>query len=311
MQKCPSCKAELSPNSGLCDYCGYIINHTADKAVNNLSDDIEATIKSMKMLPAPSIWASFSKNAKISMPVFTIVAFILSYKISGWFLLPGFVFLVYSLISIFKKRIDPIAAINLHRAEFEEKIRTLENLYGKDNKIKSQIQQFQNELKLIDKSIKNGKLFEWVSYVIIILLFALAFFIPAPKTSVEVNSDLLQSESASVLKVTELIKENKLVEANNLLINIKTLQNTIELKSKIQLKEIENKLSIVENAIVQNRIKEAVAQLDKIVWVKISTDYDAEQFEEKYYKQFIQLKTASNNRLPLSDRVIIEDEFNF
>jgi hypothetical protein len=311
MQKCPSCKAELSPNTGVCDYCGFIINQTADKSIDNLSNDVEATIKSMKLLPAPSIWASLTKNAKISMPIFTIVAFMLSYKINGLFLIPGIVFFLYSLISIFKKRVDPIAAVNIQKAEFEEKIRTLENLYGNDNKIKSQIQQFQNELKLIDKSIQKGKLLEWLSYFIIVFLFAFALLIPAPKSTTEVNSEMLQSESAIVLKATDFINENNLVAANNLLLNIKSLQNTIDLKSKIQLKEIENKLFIVESEIGQKNIKEAVAQLDKIGWVKISTSYDAEQFEEKYYKQFIQLKTATNNRLPESDRVTVEDEFNF
>lgn len=311
MQKCPSCKAELSPNTGVCDYCGFIINQTDNKALGNLSDDVEATLKSMKMLPAPSIWASLAKNAKISMPIFTTIAFILSYKINGWFLIPAIIFFLYSIISLFKKRDNTLAAINIQKAEFEEKVRTLENLYGKDNKIKSQIQQFQNELKLIEKSIQKGKLLEWVSYFIVLFLFVFALLIPKPKTLAEVNSEMLQSELAYVLKADEFIKENKLVEAKSLLQNIKTLQNSIELKSKIQLKEIENKLTIAEDMIVQNKIQEAVIQLNKITWTKISTDYDSEQFEERYYKQFIQLKTTINNRLPQSDRIKVEDEFNF
>jgi len=27
MNKCPSCKAEIQPNIGVCEYCGFIINH--------------------------------------------------------------------------------------------------------------------------------------------------------------------------------------------------------------------------------------------------------------------------------------------
>ena len=49
----------------------------------------------------------------------------------------------------------------------------------------------------------------------------------------------------------------------------------------------------------------------KIIWVKNSTDYDSEQFEEKYFKQFIVLKNAVNEKLPANQKIKVEDEFDF
>ena len=93
--------------------------------------------------------------------------------------------------------------------------------------------------------------------------------------------------------------------------NLKSGENSIEVKSKIQLKEIELALTKVEDKITQGDVGSAKSDLMKITWVKNSVDYDMEQYEEKYFKQFIALKNAVNEKLPEGNKITVESEFDF
>ena len=114
-----------------------------------------------------------------------------------------------------------------------------------------------------------------------------------------------------LLKVDSLLNANNLELVKKELLNLKSSENSIEVKSKIQLKEIELALSKIENKIAQGDIGSAKSDLMKITWVKNSVDYDMEQFEEKYYKQFIALKIAVNEKLPIEQKIKVETEFDF
>lgn len=309
--KCPSCKADLPANTTICEWCNFVINQEGANSIENISSDLEGIIRSMKEIENPTILSSFNKNAKVSMPLFTIASFLLAYKVNGWFAVLGIIFLVYSIISIFKKTAKPIVNLKPLKAAFDEKVRSFQNLYGVNNKYKAQIQQYQNDWKIVENEAKKGKIFEWISYGVLISIFTIAYVIPEPKTNTEINNELSNSETEIMLKVDSLINANKIDLAKNELLNIKSTQNNIEIKSKIQLKEIELALTKVENKIEQGDATSAKSDLMKIIWVKNSVEYDMEQFEEKYFKQFIALKNAVNEKLPTEQKITVETEFDF
>jgi len=309
--KCPNCKADLQANATICEWCNFVINQDGDKSIENISSDLEEIIKSMKGIENPTLLSSFQKNAKISMPIFAIAFLLLAYKVNGWFAIPGIFFLVYGLISLFKKSLIPNSNLKLLKAEFDEKVRNFENLYGLNNKYKAQIQQYQNEWKGIQNAENKGKMAEWISYGIVIAVFIIAYLIPEPKNTKEIKNELISSEVAIMLKVDSLLSANNINLAKKELLNIKSKQNNIELLSKIQLKEIELALTKVENKIEQGDATFAKSDLMKIIWVKNSVEYDMEQVEEKYYKQFIALKNAVNEKLPTEQKITVETEFDF
>jgi hypothetical protein len=309
--KCPNCKAELSANTTVCEWCNFVINQEGDKSIENISADLEGIIKSMKGIENPSILSSFKKNSKISMPIFTIAFFLLAYKVSAWFAILGIFFLINALLSIFKKATNPIASLQPLKAEFDEKVRNFENLYGLNNKYKAQIQGFKNEWKIIENAATKGRMFEWISYGVIVLIFLFAFFLPEPKTNSEINNELVNSESTVMLKVDSLINTNGIELAKKELLNLKSAQNIIEVKSKIQLKEIELALAKIEDKIEKGELSSLKSDLMKITWVKNSVDYDLEQYEEKYFKQFIVLKNAINEKMPPEQKIKVETEFDF
>lgn len=309
--KCPNCKAELTANTSICEWCNFVINQEGDKSIESISADLEEIIKSMKGIENPTLFSSFKKNSKISMPIFTATSFLLAYKVNGWFAIPGIFFLLYSIVSIFKKSTNPIANLRPLKAAFDEKVRNFENLYGVNNKYKAQIQQYQNEWKIIENVATKGRMVELISYGIIVLIFVFAFFLPEPKTNSEINNELINSETSVMLKVDSLINANGIELAKKELLNLKSAQNITEVKSKIQLKEIELALKDIENKVVSGDIDNAKSELIKVTWIKNSPDYDSEQFEEKYFKQFVVLKNAVNDKLPADKKVKVEDEFDF
>jgi hypothetical protein len=309
--KCPNCKAEIEKNATICEWCSFVINQEGENSIENISFDLEQIIKSMKEIENPTLLSSLKKNSKISMPLFTVTSFVLAYKINGWFAVLGIIFLLYSLISIFKKSSNVISNLRPLKASFDEKVRSFEKLYGVNNKYKSQIQEYKNEWKLIESAAKKGKTFEWISYGVIISIFITAFLLPEPKSNSELNNELISSETESVAKADSLLNLNNIDLAKKELLNIKSNQNTIELKSKIQLKEIENQLNTVDELINKNDFKNAGFELSKISWIKMSLNYDDEQIEETYFKRFIILKSSTNSKLPEENKVNVESEFDF
>jgi hypothetical protein len=309
--KCPNCKADLQANASICEWCNFVINQEGDKSIENISSDLESIIKSMKGIEHPTLLSSFQKNAKISMPIFAIAFLLLAYKVNGWFAIPGLFFLVYGIISLFKKSIIPSSNLKLLKAEFDEKVRNFEKLYGLNNKYKAQIQQYQNEWKNIQNSENKGKMAEWISYGIVFSLFLLAYLIPDPKNKKELENELISSEQAIILKADSLLSANNIDLATKELLNIKSQQGTIELQSKIQLKQIELALKHIEAAIAAGDIDQSKSELVKIKWIKNSPDYDAEQIEQNYFGHYLVLKNATNDKLPADKKIRVEDEFDF
>jgi len=309
--KCPNCKADLASHVTVCEWCNFVINQTGDSSIENISADVDDIIKSMKSIDQPTMFSSFKKNAKISMPIFAVAFLLLANKVSGWFALPGLFFLIYAVKSIFKKSVTQTIDLNVLKAQFDEKVSKFQNLYGVNNKYKAQIQGYQNEWKNIDNAAKKGKMAEWLSYSLLAVIIVLAFALPSPKNKKQITNELLSSENSVMFKADSLLSANNIDLAKKELLNIQSGQNSVELKSKIQLKEIEILIKKIENQIASGDLDNAKTELMKIKWIKNASEYDLEQFEESYFKQFIALKNAVNEKLPDDKKIEVENEFEY
>lgn len=308
---CPNCKASLPINTSICEWCSTVVNQEGEKSIENISADLEDIIRTMRSIEHPGLFSSFKKNSKISMPIFTIAFFILAYKLSAWFSILALGFLMNALLSIFRKSSNPIASLKPLKAEFDDKVRNFQSLYGANNKFKTQIQNYQNEWKTIENEAIKGRRFEWISYGVIATIFAISLLIPEPKTPQEIESELRKMENATYNKIDSLLKVNNTDGAKKELVNIKSKNGLIVQKSEIQYKELELQLFQIENQLISGDITGAKNKLSTVKWTKNSVDYDEENLEEEVYRKFVQKKSEVNQQLPPDQRIEIESEIDF
>jgi hypothetical protein len=309
--KCPKCKGELSTTDSICEWCGLVINKSGDDSLDIILNKLRELIVTGKKIPQQGLFSSFSNNAKISMPIFAIVSFILAYKINALFAIVGIAFTLYAFFSIFKKRTNISFDIQKLKAEFDIEIKRMQNLYGGNNTIAKQIQECKNEWKEINAGAKNSKRLEWVSYIIITTLLIVVVALPTPKTTAEENLELAQSEDSIVLKANKALENGTIEDAQQLLNDIKSIQNITRVKSAIQLKKNSDEIAKAESKINAGEFQQAKNILEKLKWVKNSVEYDAEQIEEIYFKQFVQQKNNLIKKMPDSFQIELEDEYGF
>lgn len=310
-KKCPNCKATIQEESTICEWCNFVMSKDGSDSIESLSHDIEETLKLAHALPQNNILSTFKKNAKLSMPVFAISAFILAYKVSAWMILPGVFFLIYAISSIFRKSEEEVNQLQLLKAEFDSKLNQFDKLYGKDNNYKNQVQIYRNNWRDVLQVQRKSKLFEWVAYGIIATLFLVVFLIPEPKSNKEIKERLNQEESLIIKDIEVFLQNNKLDSAQNLLVQLKNESTIITAKSMIQIAECKQKANEVQKEIDSKNYENAANKLSKIVWTKKSLNYDAEVIEENFFKQFVTLKKELNDMLPKELKVKMEDEFDF
>ena len=288
--KCPKCKADLNATDSICEWCGFVINKSGDDSLDIITNKLREFLVIGKKLPQQGLFSSFGNNAKISMPVFAIVSFILAFKINALFSIAGIAFTLYAFFSIFKKRTNISSDIQKLKADFDIEIKRMQNLYGGNNSISKQIQEFKNEWKEINAGATNSKRMEWVSYIIITTLLIVAVALPTPKTTAEENLELFKTEESIVEKANNAVENGRIDEAQQLLKDIKSIQNITRIKSAIQLKKTNEELVKVESKMNAGEFQQAKDILEKLQWVKISIEYDAEQIEETYFNQYVQQK---------------------
>ena len=310
-EKCAACGAILKPNNRVCAYCGILNNLNGEQSVENLSQRLEYILKLVREVKVPGFFSSSNTNSKIAMPILAFIAFMLAYKINGWFSILGFAFLVISVLSLFTKGKNIEKTLTPLKAQLDELSGKLDTLYGKDKKIKQLLNKNTNEWNSVVSAFRRRRSVEWISFAIIGVLLCLAFFLPEPKTASEIEKELAASETALTLTGDDLIKANNLTAAGKLLPKLKSAQNITELKSKIQLREIETKLTEIDLLISGGNTAKAASGLAELKWIKISSDYDLEQYEERFFKQFIEKKAKVNRRLPAEKKVKIEEEIDF
>lgn len=309
--KCPNCKADLVSSASVCEWCNTIINKEGKNSIENITNELEEIIKLMKGIEIPNLFSSFNKNAKISMPIFTIAFLLLGYKINILFWLLALVFLFKSIKSIFKKKVNQELELKPLKAAFDEKVRTFENLYGVNNKYKAQIQEFRNEWLNIEKQVLKGRKMEWLSYSILVLIIGIAILLNAPKTAAENEKELYNSEYKKAGYITNLIYNHKFDLARTELLKFESQKMLVELKSKLQLEELKIKIVDIETKIKEGNFDQAQSLLSNIKWIKESKEYEDEETELQYYKVFITAKKSLNEKMPETKKIKVEEEFDF
>jgi predicted amidophosphoribosyltransferase len=309
--KCPNCKAELNTLTTICEWCGFVINKKGEDSIEDITTKLRGIVLEGRKLPQQGLFSSFRNNAKISMPIFAVASFVLAYKINFIFLILGLFFTLYAILTIFKKRLNISDDLQNIQANFDIEVQRLDNLYGQDNFVATQIQQFKTEMININKNGKRSKIAEWVSYAIIITIFTVVILLPAPKSNAEIKNELFQSEEIIIQKAEESINNNKFEEATALLSQLKTAENITRLKSIIQLKKYQVKLSKVDIFIKNKNYDLANQLLNDIKWEKISTDYDSELIEENFFKKFVKEKNDLIKTIPEDIQIALEEEYDF
>lgn len=310
--KCPSCGGDMPSIARVCEYCGALVNQDSSDSISNLTADIEKKLTALKQIPIPGIWASFMRNAKISMPVFTVVSFMLAYKVSEWFAIAGLVFLLYALIALIRKRKpSPLTAFPPLKAEYEALSNKVKMLYGGDPNAKKALERFRVEVERIETGIKNGRRTELLTYALILLLFGVAWFIPEPPTVEDQMALVMAEDDAVVKKIEGLIEKGDIELAKSSLGEVKSPANQVMLQSKMQLRLREDEMDKAAELINQGDFEAAAAGLSSLTWVKISQEYDYDALEMEYFMKYIAKKAALNDRLPEENKVKVESELDF
>lgn len=309
--KCPNCKAELPSSSTICEWCSFVLNRSGEDSVEQVTSSIIEYIKAAKQLPEHDLFSALRKNAKISMPLFAVTSFVLAYKLSWMFALLGLLFLVFALLSLFRKSDNSDSEMQRLNAAFETETMKLYKLYGANNAISQQINQFKVDWSNIMRSRSRSKKVERISYLIIILFFSIALIAPQSKTDVELRKEQAAGEMELVQQAEMALQSNNLAKLDSILLQIKAPEHVIKIKSMRALKEIEFKLLEAETLIKSSNFEEAQRKLKQLKWIKIATDYDMELIEEPFFKQFVSLKNGVNDLLPDNYKIEPEDELSF
>ena len=112
-------------------------------------------------------------------------------------------------------------------------------------------------------------------------------------------------------KVDALLTQGKINEVTQILNEVKSSEIKIHILSKIQIFNLKTKFSSIESKISNQDYDAAVNELEQIQWKKNSVDFNQENIEESYFKNYILLKTNVNNNLPENQRIIVESEVDF
>lgn len=109
----------------------------------------------------------------------------------------------------------------------------------------------------------------------------------------------------------KLIEKKQYEEAEKLLDEVDN-KHKVEIKSKIQLSKLTEKLENLEPLLKNKEYSILKMELEKLRWSKISpnSDWDLKSIERESYKNFIKKKEAINNQMAEDKRAEIESEYS-
>lgn len=310
MIKCNKCGGQNASSTRICEFCGGIL-YVEGKSLNEQLTELDQSMEKLKSFPSPGILDSLKNNAKISMPILSLISLFLALKINELFFISFLFFLVTSIISIFKKKTNYLNDFKLNKLAFNAQIASLYGLYSKDPTTNSRLKQVETEFNTLNSLYNKSKKFELLMYGILFALFSVSYFIPAVKTDSEIKKEVTDSEMINLKKVDELLSQGNLNEVNKILKEVMSPETKIHILSKIQIFDINSKFSSIETQISNSDFELAKQELSQIHWNKNSLGFEQENIEEIYFKNFILLKTDLNNKLPENYRIPVESELDF
>jgi len=115
----------------------------------------------------------------------------------------------------------------------------------------------------------------------------------------------------TLVNSAEKLIENKQYDEAEKLLNDVDNKHKIEIKSKIQLSKLTEKLEELEPLLKNKEYSKLKMELEKLRWNQISpdSDWDLEKIEQKSYRIFIEKKEAINNHIPEDKRAEIESKY--
>jgi hypothetical protein len=310
MIKCNKCGGQNSSSTRICEFCGGILE-VEGKSLNEQLSELDQSMEKLKSFPSPGILDSVKNNAKISMPILSLISLFLALKINELFYLSFLIFLITSLLSIFKKKTNYLKEFKLNKLLFNSQLASLYGLYSKDPTTNTRLKQVETEFNTLNGLYNKSKRFELLMYGFLIVLFSVSYFIPAVKTETEINKEATDSEMINLEKVDALLSQGKINEVTQILNEVKSSEIKIHILSKIQIFNLKTKFSAIESKISNQDYDSAVNELEQVQWKKNSVDFNQETIEESYFKNYILLKTNVNNNLPENQRIIVESEVDF
>lgn len=173
-----------------------------------------------------------------------------------------------------------------------------------DSKTFSEVQTLALNAKGIAKE-NNKKVFHVLGAgVIVILGFLITTSI---SRKIERNTN---ATYATVVNSAQKLIDNKQYDEAEKLLNDVDPKHKIEIKSKIQLSQLTEKLNELEPLLQNKKYSKFKLELEKLRWNKISSDYDTESIERESFKNFVKQKEALNNQIPEGKRAEIESEYS-
>jgi hypothetical protein len=318
--KCPSCNDIVPGLSKVCPSCGFLIDSgrkssESEKGLEDLISDIEDNLVEIKSIKTPDFFTTLFQHSHISLPILSIIVFVIGFRLQS---ILGLLGLILAFISwrIIKKKMQEgkvennKPTFNKLKAIFEKHSRTANTLFGENKKVKLLLEELNNELGTIDAKRKKGKTTEYILYGLLTLITVMVFFIPQAEKKYESDALIKSAESSLVMKAEGLIKEDKISEVNQIIAELKSEDNKVLVRGKIQLYELTNQIDALEPLLVSKKFSEIKLSLSKIIWAKISTEYGTESIERDVYKLFLRKKEALNDQLPEKFKIKIESEYS-
>lgn len=310
MVKCKECGGLNSASTRICEFCGNVFSVDGKTMVDEFAE-LNQTFDKLKAFPNPGILDSFKNNAKFSMPVLTLVSLFLTYKINGLFSIPSLIFLITAIRALFTKKQNLLGDFKSDKLMFAAQLASLYGMYSKDPTTNTRLIQIEKEFKNINGLYKKSKIFELVTYLILMVLFVVSYLIPATKSEAEKVKEAILTESTYLNVADSLLASGNFVAAKDIIRNLSSNEVIIEIKSKIQFAELASKIKSAETKMNNKEFESAKKELEALLWLKTATEIELEMIEEKYYKDYIQLKSNLNDRLPDSYKVKVESEIDY
>ena len=167
----------------------------------------------------------------------------LALQINELFYISFLIFLVTSILSIFKKKTNYLKEFKVNKLLFNAQIASLYGLYSKDPTTNTRLKQVESEFNTLNSLYNKSKKFEMLMYVVLIALFSVSYFIPAVKTETEINKEVTESEKINLDTVDMLLSQGKINEVTKILNEVKSPETKIHILSKIQINEKRNIIS--------------------------------------------------------------------
>lgn len=140
---------------------------------------------------------------------------------------------------------------------------------------------------------------------IIILIFIICNVV-----SSKIDDNRNNTYISAVNSAEKLIDKKQYNEAEKLLGEVDH-KHQIEIKSKIQLAKLSEKLEELETLLVKKEYSKLKMELEKLRWNKMTKDseWELESIEKESYKIFVKKKEAINNQMPEGKKAKLESEY--